>query len=463
MPTLNLNPTDSYVLSNVDYTTWDKISDHPSWETNYLPITRGILLEMPPASVDPAKITAITLKVYDAYASEASNEIDIGFTTSISKPSSVKTCSVNVTEDTTEISFNVAPSVAVDDVWYIFLDSETTVNGLLDLVEIEYVTHTACGAPTTCKLGATTSTGSNVTLSWSGAKAGTDNAIKSYLVQRAESSDGSTWGSWETLQTVTTTATSGSLSVAPPTTAGNYYKYRVRTQGEAGSSYYSGYKESTNTLRRNWTACGAPTTCKVSSALATSNVTLSWSGATAGYGNAITKYEIQRCESTNGSTWGSWTALTTTTATSLSVAPPTTAGNYYKYRVRTQGTAGSSYYSGWKESTNTLRRDHAPLAGFTDSVLTAGTTPIKAIHMQELQNRVATLRTFYGLSAYKFTTIVSGQTSLAGWTAHVLEIRSAIDEVAAKKGVTHAAWLTITENKPRVNVMQQLRDVVLSL
>lgn len=208
-----------------------------------------------------------------------------------------------------------------------------------------------------------------------------------------------------------------------------------------------------------YSACGAPTACAVSSAFATGNVTLSWNGASAGYGNAITGYEVQRCESSNGSTWGNWATLATTTATSLSVAPPSTAGNYYKYRVRTLGAAGASYYSGWKESTNTLRRDHAPLGGFTDTVLTAGVTPIKAIHMQELQARVNTLRTFYGLSAFTFTTIVAGETSLAGWTAHVLEIRTAIDGI----GKTHAAWIEIAENKPRADVMQQLRDVVLSI
>ena len=215
------------------------------------------------------------------------------------------------------------------------------------------------------------------------------------------------------------------------------------------------------------TACGAPTACAVNDTLSTENVTLSWSGAKAGTGNAITGFEVQRAESSDGKTWGSWAAVqvvsTTATSGSLSVAPPATVGNYYKYRVRTRGAAGSSYYSGWKESTNTLRKDHAALAGFTDATLTAEATPVKALHMQELQDRISTLRAFYGLSAYGFTNIVAGQTSLAGWSAHVLEIRTAIDEIAAQKGVTHAAWLAITENKPRVDVLQQLREVVLSL
>lgn len=206
-------------------------------------------------------------------------------------------------------------------------------------------------------------------------------------------------------------------------------------------------------------ACGAPIVCKLSETISDASVLLSWSGATAGIGNAITGYEVQRCESGDGITWGSWATLTTTTASSLSVLPPTTAGNYYKYRVRTMGAAGEAYYSAWKTCANTLRRDHAPLTGFTDEVLTPGETPVKAIHMQELQQHVATLRAFYGLAAYNFSTIVAGETSLAGWTTHVQEIREAVDGI----GKDHDTWLTIDENKPRADVMQQLREVVLAL
>lgn len=326
-------------------------------------------------------------------------------------------------------------------------------------ITVEYdIPYTACGAPTSCSVSSTLATG-DVTLSWSGASAGTQNGITGYEIQRCESSDGSSWGSWAALTTVSTSATSGSTSVAPPSTAGNYYKYRVRTLGAAGSSYYSGWKESTNTLRRNWTACGAPTACSVSEIISNSNATLSWAGSTDGYGNTITGYEVQRCESSDGASWGSWSALETTTGTSLSVAPSSTYGNYYKYRVRAQGSAGSSYYSGWKESTNSLRRDHAPIDAFTDPVLTAGMTPIKAIHMQEMQDRVATLRAFYGLSEYRFSTVTAGQTSLAGWTEHVNEIRAAVDDI----GKAHDSWVEIGQNVPTVSVMQQLRDIILAI
>lgn len=206
-----------------------------------------------------------------------------------------------------------------------------------------------------------------------------------------------------------------------------------------------------------YTACGAPTTCSLNKMLSSGdNVVLSWSGATAGTANAVTGYEIQRAESTNGNAWGAWAALTVTTATSLSVAPPSTYGNYYRYRVRTRGAAGSAYYSAWKVCANTLRRGHAPLEGFTDSPLVVGTTPVKALHMLELHDRVNTLRAFYGLSAYAFSPIDTH--GIAGWTAHVKEIRAAIDEI----GATHEAWIDIPINRPRADVIEQLRAVVLA-
>ena len=203
----------------------------------------------------------------------------------------------------------------------------------------------------------------------------------------------------------------------------------------------------------------------LSETLSRNNVTLSWSGAIAGTVNPITGYEVQYCESSNGSTWGDWMVCSDspTNETSLSVAPSSTAGNYRKFRVRIQGEAGLNYYSDWLESSNMLRRDHAGFGAFTDPTLTVGTTKIKAVHMTELQDRVNTLRTFYGLSKYSFTTITAGTTSLAGWTSHVNQIRTAIEEVCTASGKTHAAWISFSVNCPRADVIQQMRDIVLAL
>lgn len=209
-----------------------------------------------------------------------------------------------------------------------------------------------------------------------------------------------------------------------------------------------------------YTECSAPTTVTLAKSMSMGDpVELAWSGATPGTGNAITGYQVQRCLSADGLTWGAWEDLATPAASPLAVEPPAEPGHLYKFRVRTQGTAGSDFYSGYKECATTLRRDHEPLEGFTDDPLQPGITPIKALHIAELQDRVSTLRSFYGLTAYTFTPAIAGETRLALWLVQVEELRAAIDEISTE----HEAWIDVPGNCPRADVMQQLRAVVLSL
>jgi len=433
---------------------------------------------------------------------------------------------------------------------------------------------TACSAPTTCSVSPILAEG-GVTLSWGGASGGINNAISSYELQYSESSDNLTWGAWTALTTVTTSATSGSVATSPPSTRGNYRRFQVRTRGAAGSSYYSGWKISTNSVRRNtapspaataaatpavysdevitltwsgasggtspvkgyqiarrtstdnstwsgwsvlttlilsansgsynpdvsrtpgtytqfgiWTidtfdvysvekitgsiycdvtACGAPTVCSVSAALAEGNVTLSWSGATNGAGNAITSYEIQYSDSPDNSTWGDWTALTTvsTSATngSLSVSPPSSRGNYRRFRIRTRGAAGASYYSDWTVSGNSVRRNTLPTppSSFTAtpaiyevntvtlswSGTIAGTSTIK---QYVLQQSVSTDGVNW--SAYEaLTTVVSSATSgtfaanassVAGtYTRYRISVTDVLDAVSA-----YVVSGTVKKNSP---------------
>ena len=401
---------------------------------------------------------------------------------------------------------------------------------------------TACGAPTSCSVSPILAEGT-VTLSWSGASSGINNTISSYEIQYSDSTDNLTWGAWAALTTVTTTATSGSVSVDPPSTRGNYRRFQVRTRGTAGASYYSGWKVSTNSVRRNtapspatsavaspaeysnetitltwsgasggtspvkgyqiasrtsldnstwstwnvlviltlsasggsynpavsstpgtytqfgiWTidtfdvysvekisnsiycdvtACGAPTVCSVSAALAEGNVTLSWSGAANGAGNAITSYEIQYSDSPDHSSWGDWMALTTvsTSATNgiLSVSPPATRGNYRRFRIRTRGAAGESFYSDWTVSSNTVRRNTLPTppASFTAApaiyeggVVTltwSGAAPgTSAIKQYVIQRSTSTDGTNW--SAYEALTIVVSSSTSGTYTANASQI-----------------------------------------
>lgn len=96
------------------------------------------------------------------------------------------------------------------------------------------------------------------------------------------------------------------------------------------------------------------------------------------------------------------------------------------------------------------------LVPYTDPVITAGVTKIKAAHMSELRVNINLQRDGMGIVPYSFTPIRAGYTSLAGWMTHVAEMRAAIDET----GVYHEAWIPISVNCPTAAVIEQLRRVV---
>ena len=434
---------------------------------------------------------------------------------------------------------------------------------------------TDAGAPTSCSVSSTLAEG-NVTLSWSGAKAGTNNDISSYEIQYSDSADNSTWGSFIALTTVSSSATSGSLSVAPPTTRGNFRRFRIRTRGAAGSDYYSDWKMSTNSVRKNtlpsapstataspevysnetititwsgaaggtsaikgyrisrrtstdnstwsswielttlnlnassgsynpavtsvsgiytqfgiWTidalgavsaerlsnsiycnitACTEPLAFTLNAAVAENSVTLSWSGSAGGAGNAITGYEIQFSDSNDNSTWGVWNTLVTfsTTATggTITTSPPTTRGDYRRFQIRTLGTAGSSFYSGWRVSSNSVRKNilpsppsilavsptlyQTPSVTIVWSGAISGTSPIKNYVLQRSTS-------FMGnppWSSYEtVATITSGETS-GSYTAEAsnspgmatryrINVTDALDAVS-----TYVVSNTVRKNSP---------------
>lgn len=427
-------------------------------------------------------------------------------------------------------------------------------------VVVTYTQYTVCGAPTSCSVSSTLSEG-NVTLSWSGASNGVNNTISSYEIQYSESTDNATWGAWTALTTVTTTATSGSLSVSPSSTRGNYRRFQVRTRGTAGAGYYSGWKVSTNSVRRNtvpkppttvtaspavysdetitlswsgassgtspikgyqiasrtstdnstwsgwtvltiltlsassgnynpqvsrdpgtytqfgiWTidtldvyslekisnsiycditACVAPAVCSVNATLAEGNVTLSWSGAAGGAGNAITSYEIQYSDSTDNSTWGPWTELTivftSSTSGSLSVSPTATRGHYRRFRVRTRGAAGESLYSDWTVSSNTVQRNTLPTPPTTFTA-----TPV----IYEAKPVTLTWSgTIPGTSAIK-QYVIQRSTSIDGanWTAYEA-LTTVISSATSGTYTSYASQVPGTFTRYRISVTDALDAV----
>lgn len=210
------------------------------------------------------------------------------------------------------------------------------------------------------------------------------------------------------------------------------------------------------------THCGAPTAPKVSETISRTTVDLNWGAGSAGTNNAVTGYDVQYQDSADGKTWpSSWTTASGSpvTATKMSVSPPATVGYYRRFRVRTRGSAGSDYYSGWVVSTNTLRRKWDAFGAWTDPTLTARSSMIRAVHLTEIQSRVNTIRTFYGITAYSFTTITARSAKIARWASLIQEIRTAIDGITT----SHAAWNTLEVGKPRIAHITQLRSIIDSL
>jgi hypothetical protein len=92
--------------------------------------------------------------------------------------------------------------------------------------------YSACTAPTSVSVNTNNiAPGATTKLSWSGAGAGTNNAIKEYQVHRSTSSGGS--------YTHIATTTSTSANVTAPTGNGDSYYYKILTVGTV-SGYSSG-------------------------------------------------------------------------------------------------------------------------------------------------------------------------------------------------------------------------------
>lgn len=103
-------------------------------------------------------------------------------------------------------------------------------------------------------------------------------------------------------------------------------------------------------IAQGYTACTAPTSVTLTPDEFVDSVTITWSGATGGTNNSITGYDVQFRWTTDG-VWGNWVnSSVITTSGQVATQKDRGWGESIQYRVRTKGTAGSSYYSAWKES-----------------------------------------------------------------------------------------------------------------
>lgn len=173
--------------------------------------------------------------------------------------------------------------------------------------------------------------GGNVTVSWSGAGGGQNNAISRYYLQWGYSD-----GGWDYSTNSYTSSGSSSASITVPSGEGKYLDFQVRTEGTAGSSYYSGYYREDDLVRIR----SRPTMSACSASQSLGTYTITWSAASAGVDNAVSKYEIWYSYKTSSS--GSWSTRTHIANVSSSTRSYTwsggTVGYYYRFSVVALGT-----------------------------------------------------------------------------------------------------------------------------
>lgn len=181
-----------------------------------------------------------------------------------------------------------------------------------------------------------------------------EDAISSYEIQYATSSDGYAWGSWSALTTVSSSAASGLAATSSGITRGYYIKYQIRTRGAAGSSYYSAWKQS-GVIRRNRLPIVPPFIATDPSPFEV-GLTVSWGTLSDADGNNV-YYELHSRTSADSVTWGLWATIFSGTNTSYEHTPPVDDGGYVMYRIRAVDTFGAA--SDYMVSAAVLRDDGA--------------------------------------------------------------------------------------------------------
>jgi hypothetical protein len=79
------------------------------------------------------------------------------------------------------------------------------------------------------------------------------------------------------------------------------------------------------------------------------------------------------------------------------------------------------------------------------------------------------VRIYYNLTAFVWhETVIAGRTQILNWTYHILELRTAIDEIIAVinhfgPAVPVPQWIPIEPGRPRAAIMEQMHTIIPAL
>lgn len=152
-------------------------------------------------------------------------------------------------------------------------------------------------------------------------------------------------------------------------------------------------------------------------------VAASW-GAVSG----ATSYQVRR--SANGGSFNLVTTVATLSHNDATIA----AGTGYLYRIHAIDAGG-----------NVIAYSNVDLAvpfSYTDSAITAGATPIRAQHLDDLRLATNAARVAAGLSAMTFTGTIGSANPILG--THLVECRTALDSARSAVGLTPIVYTDAT-------------------
>lgn len=355
--------------------------------------------------------------------------------------------------------------------------------------------------------------GHNLTLTWSEGKSETYSGVtipeSKYLIYKTDTA--STPLSGTPVATLDYTA-DRSYTIAGPTSVGQTCYYWVALQEPANYTGAKYFNTTPATATGVTVTANGPVTLSISNSVvvAGASATLSWTASTPGTNSVVSNYRVQR--STNGS---SWSNLKTQTGRTLTVTAPTTSGSTYYYRVYALGewtestsiasntvsllantppeaptvtTSGKTYNpkprvlvtigydsdavsiaaSGFTASRSTnisytqnvdLRKSSNASTGngsvtitvtdpygatatatatwnytaptWTDNPIVAGTTLVKAVHIMELRSAFDDICDYYGLTRTAWgDDVVAGVTSSALWPTHATQLQNTATRIA---------------------------------